>query len=436
MKKIEDARPIGLLGAYERDNFGDLLFLERTRALLGADNSIALTTFSHTPELLTSSTPMTLATADSSSAARGLWVVGGEVGAVAVYAAYGMLDDGKKGEHFVGASRFKRRRIIRRASGARLTDLAYLPRATSLRNLASAPYIVNSVGLTGVDLLRGDMRLAAIAALREADFISVREQESSALLDDLGISHRLAPDLVHTLRLDYPELATKEARETARGMGRAVVQVSEAQLRSVGIDPLAHAIATSEALKGRHIRLFVAGTAPKHDSVELYDQLATAVRLINPQAKIDISTATEPLDKVRELATSSLVLATSLHAMIISMSFNVPHAGLFIPKVARYANCWKDPMPTGVPIREFGAAAIAAIDRGPSLEESDFADNLAESARDNALAAKAVTEDSDPTLARKREIGRAESKRELRSSLRNPRVIATRASRALLRPLS
>lgn len=428
--------PIGLLGAYERDNFGDILFLERTRTTLGDTPSIALTSFRHTPELLTHAPPITIADAHTSTPLRGLWAVGGEVGAVAVYSAYRMLDAVTQGKRYQGGSRGERRRIIREASGSKLTDLAYLPRPSAYPAFSGMPSVVNSVGLTGVGLLRGDMRIAAMSALREADFVSVRDRESSALLTAANIAHRVSPDLVHTLRLDHPDLASSDSRQAARAEGRVALQVSEAQLQTIGVDRLAHSIATATSLKGKHVRLFVAGTAPHHDSLVMYEQLARAIRGTNPGLKVTISEAVDPLTKVRELASSSLVLATSLHAMIISMSFNVPHAGLFIAKVTRYARSWGDPMPTNVALSGLNDAAELALSSGRALEDSSVADDLAVAARANALEAKRVfSEDSADKQDARREKRRA-SASEVRHAMRDPRILSTRIARSLLRPLS
>ncbi|ODT42414.1 MAG: hypothetical protein ABS62_03150 [Microbacterium sp. SCN 70-200] len=433
---MKEMSVVGLLGAYERDNFGDILFLERTERYLAHSGVVALplTPFKSTPELLSRRPAHTLTEASENGHLDGVWTVGGEVAGVAMYAAYGMLGTLQQSAGFSDAPRRVRRRIIRDESGARLTDLAYLPRMSSRGVLRPLPLVVNSVGLSGIRSLQRDMRASAETALREADFVSVRDKSSSALLDELGVPHRLAPDLVHTLRLDHETWASPQARETARHSGHVIVQMSEAVL-SGRTDELANALLDAPALAGRELRFLPAGTAPRHDSIELYAAVIQAMKSRNPALDASVSTAVSALEKAREIATSSLVLGTSLHAMIISMSFDVPHVGLEIEKVARYASAWTDPMPTRVRINDLSSAVDRALALEARSRDASTGVKLAHAAANNmqdAISAIVSGISDSGDRVRNRE---ASARRHDRFQ-RSPMSLATRAVRYMVRPLS
>jgi hypothetical protein len=305
---------------------------------------------------------------------------------------------------------------------------------SSVKGLRALPLVVNSVGLSGIDLLQSDMRATAVSALREADYVSVRDTNSSRLLEGLGIQHNLAPDLVHTLRLDHQEWTAPGKRVAACRSGHVVVQMSEAVLAS-RVDELASALTQAPELRGRELRFLPAGLAPRHDSLELYSAVIEAVKRRRPDIKATISAATTPLEKVRELATSALVLGTSLHAMIVSMTFDVPHVGLEIEKVSRYATSWGDVMPTEVKTVDIPAAVTRAFELEPSVRASSFGEGLARRAAENIeLAVKAMR----PDLASRaeRDKRRSESARAHARVQRSPALLATRALRYTFRPLS
>lgn len=432
------AKPIGLLGAYERDNFGDLLFLERTQTLAGLEGFMTrpLVPFGHTPERLTGKFCSTLPQAIAEETLGGLWTVGGEVGAVPVYAAYKMLAPEDKTEGYESASRRKRRRTIRQASGMRLLDLAYLPVPSDYSGVSQLPTVINSVGLTGVKQLRGDVYAAAVSALRQADFVSVRERESAALLEGMGIGHFLAPDLVHSLRSTRQDLADQSSRLRAEDDRHAVVQISEAALRNVGVRAFASALGATRVLRGREVRLFAAGTSPHHDSLPLYRELLNVVAAEHRHLLIRMSSAVDPMEKVEELATSFIVIGTSLHAMIVSMTFDIPHVGLLIPKVSRYARAWGDPMPTEVALADLEEAATLAVSLRQTTIRSGLSVKLSEDAVANFKRAIDAGTRMDHSSVSARAGRRASAARDLSRQRRHPRNLLTSLGRSLVRPLS
>ena len=430
---------VGMVGAYERDNFGDLLFLERTRAFLGGAElePLALSPFRGVLEQLTSQPTPAFVDAVNDSLLDVIWVVGGEVGGVLVHAAYKMLDPQSQDATFSQSNRFVRRSIIRARSGLEVTDFAYLPRPSRYQHLHAAPFIINSSGLSGIAKLRGNVRAEAIGSLHDADFVSVREHASSHLLTELGVKHRLAPDLVHTLRFDYPDFVNRDFRNDARARRVAVVQMSAATLGSAGVDELIAFLGTSEALRGCELRLLAAGLAPSHDSLEMYKSVVAGVNQDYPTVSIAISPASSAMEKVREIASSSIMIGTSLHAMIVSMAFDVPHVGLYLEKIGRYARAWDDRMPTEVALADANAAVEFALASELGAVSSGLGEDLAKQAQSNMEAAIAVARTGDSEEAnRSRALDRNARGLRLMRESKAPSRRASTLLRSMVRPLS
>lgn len=429
-------RKIGLLGAFERDNFGDILFLERTVRYF-SDAGLSVVPLSPFGGLTVPymGTPLVKFTdALHSGQIDALWVVGGEIGGVAVHSAYRMLDPGKQPAGFGDSSRARRRRTIRKASGQSLTSLAYLPRASRYKELRPLPVVLNSVGLSGLPKLRDSIRDNAISALRDADRISVRERDSFEILSRLGVAASLAPDAVHTLRLSAKDVGI-DLHGSERTSAHAVFQMSEALMSRVDLGLLAREIALCDALKPFQIRLLLAGEAPHHDSRKHYEKFLRMLLDVKPTLDVTISSARDPLDKVREIATSGIVIASSLHAMIVAMTFEVPRVGLYLRKLSRYAETWDDTMPTGVKTGEVRNAVAFAL--SPEAQTPPgYADSLAERADASFREGLSIVAPFDAAAAHKRaERRQREAALSNARALRPDRIIKN-AARWTLKPLS
>ncbi|WP_081813844.1 polysaccharide pyruvyl transferase family protein [Microbacterium sp. CH12i] len=352
------------IGAYERDNFGDLLFLTQTRHFMrGVDASGS--------SLIDSD--MTGVGGEHVSAYPSLlhgarvpfvWVVGGETGGTSVTDAVAMLDHDLRGR---GAD-----------SGLGLPAYAspYLPRPSRYPALQGSASVINSVGVSGVRPLTGKHRIETIGALREATFLSVREAASSQVLTRLGIEHRLAPDLVHTVAKTTPLDA-----ESDRTI--ALVQAKVKHIERVGIPEFAKLLAGSGSLRPFHIRLFSAGEAPGHDSLEVLKTVAHEFRAFGGGARIDVSEARTAHEKAAEIASAGLWIGTSLHGYIISTSYNVPRVGLMLRKVKQYASSWDIPAPSGVPLRSLDGAIEQALELSRTTDGDRLALHLADRAEEN-----------------------------------------------------
>ncbi|WP_130176103.1 polysaccharide pyruvyl transferase family protein [Cryobacterium sp. SO1] len=392
------------VGAYERDNFGDLLFLLQTQHVLGRADGLATAPFAgDMTELLDLRIP-SYSSVVRDQPIKSVWVVGGEVGSTSVVDAYRMSADDQEYRGFGSLRRRDRVAELERISGLAWDASPYVPRMSAFENTYGATSIINSVGISGMRGLRGDRSDETWGAIREASYVSVRDSASSELLTKHSVSHVLAPDLIHSIGITRP-------LERPRELDLALVQVKAHVLQSHGAIAFAEVLANSPALRNFRIRLFAAGYARGHDSMELYEEVVAAFRRMAPSRSIDIAQSKMPLDKVDEIARCGLWIGTSLHGSIISTAYDVPRVALELDKLVRYTSSWGETMPVGVPIGDLNAAVETALAEARRSVTSGRSAELAHSAQASAVGAAAVLLNARPGAENRTE--RAAAAREL-----------------------
>ncbi len=365
-----------LVGAYERDNFGDLLFLLVTERYLEGAEVVAGAPFSaDMRELLDRGIPAygPLLQAEAFDA---IWTVGGQVGRVDLRRAYRMSATPAEWRRYVRSSEAARIDLMREATGGVPLVSPYIPLPFAFPRNAGAVTVLNSVGIAGVRGIESPRRETVVAALRGATSIVVRDRGSSKLLTDLGIEHRLAPDAVHALSVLYPS-------ERDAGADVAIVQISRSRLRLLGHAAVGAAIAGSPQLARRPIRLMLAGTATGHDAVDDYEQVIRAARRAARGIDIQILDERRPLELAAHIQRARVVIATSLHARIVAAAYGVPRVSLAKPKPTRYARLWDPDMPFDVALEGLDAAVEAACARAQQPDAVEHAANLARAAHEN-----------------------------------------------------
>lgn len=355
--ELKTENKIGLIGAYERDNFGDLLFLERAHRYLGESAVVPLAPFSRSETASVKHTADVERYSDAIGRRRlkGVFVVGGEVGGTSVADAFRMSSSASDYDRWLGERAVRRRQLLELHLGASAFSSPYLPRMSASERTLTIPLVVNSVGLSGIRRLMGSRRDEAWNAVRESSHLSVRDRDSSNVLKSGGVAHILAPDVVHTLRLD--KNFVPEVRPDV-----ALVQVKSGSLQRIGPQRFAEALSASASLKGMKIQLFAAGYASGHDSLELYRSVSNAFCKIDSSKRLLMPEDLNPLEKAKMIAGCGVWIGTSLHGWIISSSFCRPRVGLDLVKVGRYARTWSDPMPTEVGVDDMDSAIARAFE--------------------------------------------------------------------------
>ena len=354
-----------LVGAFERDNFGDLLFHLVTRTVLEASGFEvdAASVISAEVPAVPNYPVLRMHDALRTRAYVAVWVVGGEVGGVRVADALGMsLPEGER-QALVGAEPGAQEIVMNFASGMSPDDPAYLPDLNRYPLNSGATLVVHSVGVS--NLARGLSPQALAPSLRilsSAAHLTVRDQDSLDFLAREGVDAVLTPDVIHSL----PRIDGWRLGDLARSAGEpaVVLHINEEQLSEVGLGRVTELIAELARATRKPIRLFAAGITHGHDNVAAYEGIVARLAREHPEVVCDTVTARYPRQLVAEVAHAAIWIGTSLHGRIIAEAYGVPRLSLRNDKVARYAQTWDDQFPADVALPAMPALAGEWLSRG------------------------------------------------------------------------
>lgn len=375
------------VGAYERDNFGDLLFLLLTRMYLreaGFDVAAGSIFDSRVPgerdiEVRAYADLLRTQTWDA------VWVVGGEVGGVRISDALSMSLTRAEARVFDSAGDAGKSFIARALTGLPCDALAYLPDLTGFPLNAGTPLIVNSVGISNT-AHSADRGVGSVSdrVLSSARKVLVRENASGDFAHEHGLEVEVGPDMVHAIAgIDG---FRADQLPSPRSAPYAIVQINIEILDKYGVAPAARGVESLSRALDMDVVLLVAGTAPGHDSFAQYIRLLSMVHLDLGRRTVEILRDREPRALVAYIANAAVWVGTSLHGRIISSSFGVPRVTLENQKTARYTATWDPGFPAGVHPAAMAEAAVFAVDRAEEPVERDQSDVLRARAHANTLA--------------------------------------------------
>lgn len=386
---MESPTPTILFGAFDRHNFGDLLFPHIAAALLPGENLIfaGLAERDLRPYGGHRVRALPLLAAECCGQGANILHVGGELLTCDVWQAAVMLLAPDQAQATIARLDAHPRERLRWAqdflSCPQLAPYTLAPGLFGREN----PVVYNGVG--GVDLVNRDARFRKEieAKLRAADHVGVRDKITQACLAGASIEARLMPDPAVMVAELFGEEIRRQAREgeTAQMLeafpqGYIAVQFSadfgdDATLAEIAVqlDQISHET-------GFGIVFFRAGAAPWHDDLDCYQR--TASRMQSPAVKIFTSRNLWAICAL--IAHSRAYCGSSLHGRIIAMAFALPRINLRHPAEARqetkhsaYAATWEVP---GMPI----SVEVPRIHRG--MREAMAADPAALRQEARALA--------------------------------------------------
>lgn len=365
--------PVLLFGAFDRHNFGDLLFPHIAAALLPGRELIFAGLAAR--DLTGHGGHRTAALAEL-AAERGerpidILHIGGELLTCDAWQAAVMLQTPDVAQ--ATTRRCDRDPAARLAwARARLGTAALAPYAAAGTLFPRARLIIyNAVG--GVDLSAADPELRAevLANLAAADAVSVRDRRTLELLETQGVRAELVPDpavMVAELfgdailrRVDTGEVGQLRA---AFPQGYLAVQFSADFGDDATLSAIAAQLDQVVAATGLGVVFFRAGAAPWHDDLECYRRVAARM-----SARSAVFAALDLWDICALIAASRGYCGSSLHGRIVAMAYGLPRLNLYHPslagrpnKQAAYADTWEVPgMPTVVGVDEIAAGALAAL---------------------------------------------------------------------------
>ncbi len=213
--------------------------------------------------------------------------------------------------------------------------------------------IYNGVGGVDLDRCEPAMQAEVIANLASADVVSVRDSQTQVLLQTAGIAARLIPDpAVMVAELFRPQIeqhaSSGEPARILKAFSQSYIAVQfssdfgdDATLATIAaqLDEVANST-------GYGICFFRAGAAPWHDELSCYQRVAARMHT----AAVQTFTSLDLWDICALIARSRAYCGSSLHGRIIAAAFGLPRISLLHPpqvhrptKQSAYAATWELP---------------------------------------------------------------------------------------------
>lgn len=359
--------PLVLFGAFDRHNFGDLLFPHLLTALLpGRRFEFAgLAARDLRPFGGHCVTPLP-------AQPTHLIHAGGELLTCTAWQAAVMLLDPSAATEAI--ARYDADPAAGAAWAARQLGTARtMPYVVGRDALApGGKLIFNAVGGVEWNALSSAQRDDVKAALRQADWLSVRDHVTQAALRAEGIEAPLCPDPAVMVEACFGEAIRRHQRQGAvKAIGDAfpqgylACQFSADFADDASLDALARGLSGVAASTGLGLALFRAGAAPWHDDPALYEKLQRRL----PAGTAQLFPSLHLWDICALIAASRGTVGSSLHGRIVALAYGLPRVSLVLPqqggrpdKRIAFAETWEpDAEPRGVALDRIEAAVLQAL---------------------------------------------------------------------------
>lgn len=366
--------PIVLFGAFDRHNFGDLLFPHVAAALLGNDNLLFAGLAERDLRHYGGHRVDAIATLAAQWRDRPVNIlhVGGEILSCDAWPAAVMLlsaEDAQKTIARLGGEPEERLQWAQDMMG--LDALApytvgreLFPRAFKL--------VYNAVGGVDLDKMEAALRTEVLDKLRASGRVSVRDKRTQSTLRTAGVLADLVPDpAVMTAELFSARIRACARRgEVAQCVhafpqGYVAVQFSADFGDDETLSRLAAELDRVVEACGFGVVFFRAGAAPWHDDLRCYRDVTSRMR----SGSVKVFASLDLWEICSLLAHCRVSVGSSLHGRILAMAFALPRINLLHPahgagliKQAAYADTWEvEGMPTVVEVQDLADAFAQAI---------------------------------------------------------------------------
>lgn len=381
--KHSNSVPLILFGAFDRHNFGDLLFPHIAAALLGERQPIFAGLASR--DLRAVGGHRVTALSELATRYRNDRVdilhVGGELLTCNAWeAAVMLLHPAETTQLSIHIAPDSVQRM--RWAQARLGLPALVPYSVSRDLFPEARICYAAVGGVNLDGLDRAMHTEVRSNLLRADMVSVRERRTQSLLESAGISSLLLPDpAVMVAKLFGTRIHARRHVSAVAAVHRSfpagyiAMQFSEDFADDATQAVIAGQLDAIAEATGLGIVFFRAGAAPWHDRLEHYRNTAARMR-----APARLFESLEIWDICALIACSRAYCGSSLHGRIVAGAFGLPRVTLRPPaqgdrpsKHASYMSTWEaGTMPAEVDVKGIanGIAKAIAVDAVPLHESS------------------------------------------------------------------
>jgi len=379
--------PTLLFGAFDRHNFGDLIFPHVADSLLGSENLIFAGLVKSDLSGVGGFSTQSLSHLAKEFGGRPINIlhVGGELLTCEAWQAAVMVQASEKVQPLL--RRLEAHRDERVAWTRNVLGISALAPYTVSRELfpGAVHIIFNAVG--GVELNERDepFRTEVLTKLKCAQYLSVRDSATLDILNGHGIQARLVPDPAVMVAELFGEHIERTAGEgevaaiiNAFPQGYIACQFSADFGDDATLEQVAGQLEQLATSSGYGVVLFRAGAAPWHDDLECYRRLAGFMR----SAPLKIFGSLDIWEICALIAHSRAFCGSSLHGRIVAMAFGIPRVNVRHPrygshtgKQAAYAATWELPsIPATIDISGIAAGVrqVLAVDGERLLQHANL----------------------------------------------------------------
>lgn len=232
--------------------------------------------------------------------------------------------------------------------------------------------IFNAVGGVEWNVLSAAQRGEVRAAFGQADWLSVRDHVTQAALLAEGIAAPLCPDPAVMVAQCYGEVIRQHQLQgavkiiqDAYPQGYLACQFSVDFADDASLDALAQGLSGAAAATGLGLALFRAGAAPWHDDPALLEKLQRRL----PPGTAQLFPSLHLWDICALIAASRGVVCSSLHGRIVALAYGLPRVSLMPPQQDRrpdkrtaFAETWEPlAVPRSVAVSQVEPAVLQAL---------------------------------------------------------------------------
>ncbi len=345
-------RKILIIGAYERDNFGDLLFFLILKEFFKEEyvvpSSIIFSDMLHLMDEIVYPYDTLLKEYEWDL----IIVAGGEIGGVDLHSALNMSLSTNEYELIEKTNNEIINFCYEYLTGFKVNRAAYLPDLKIYSKNRNCPLFINSVGISRLKLMKNSFNYKeSFEILQNACFLSVRDNISFEYLNSVNIDSILIPDSVHSIKKVMDHKIEEKILFNDINCEYILFQCSQNYIEENSLDVIIETLEQLIKKYNKKIYLFAAGIARHHDSFELYEDIVNKIDDVY-KSRILIIYERNPLSLVKYIKYSKMWIGTSLHGRIIAITYSIPRVSLENNKVAMYSGLWDNEFPYNVKLKD------------------------------------------------------------------------------------
>lgn len=236
------------------------------------------------------------------------------------------------------------------------------------------PVVYNAVGGTGLATLPEPLRQAARERLARASLLAVRDPETRGAVEAWGIASTLVPDTAVLVSEmwpadELPARASRRVRGQLARFGDGFLAFQTGRYPAWGqVDVMARQLRRIHADTGLGIVLLAVGQASGHDDAVPLGRIASRLDGV----PLELIAAPDVPEILHAIAKARLFIGSSLHGNLTALAYGVPHVGFGerVPKLDLYLRTWEDSGTGVAPTRRLAERAVAALGGDPGWVET------------------------------------------------------------------